>query len=445
MSSFGRSVFLLLVLIGFNLSAAPTVVLASPACENSKGFTLADPDRLQGVRTKWRSLSRDQRNSIQPDLAGLTIATWMGKLGDVAVNAAELNLEPRRVLLKSPVISEDNWSEYISYVIGDGTAPRNLQEIESTIIPRHQYTPSQRDRLLLAFLQKIDDEYRSGRVQNNLGFVLHQRIWFRHGEGKQKQRKQMGRVADFAADMGGFIQEAKERCLDHWLLGIRLGENASPTMDDLLQTTLLLAEKTNRVTEGWLRSRLLLVNGPHWGARYDEVDIDEASFFKSISKQTGAFAIGYKFMDADRKEGGGSITNRMQRSACGAKACNANSVVDWNTFLNSFGLPNLIKFIEPYSSQYPMHANAVFLGDSSDGLTTIFEGRYKSALAALKGSFPKTPGFQGKIFMNGYIGSDTLFTRAGRTKADTGLALYYVHDGKATLLPKSFAEWKDWE
>lgn len=184
--------FALLAMSCFGGSVRAEEARTDATCVNARDIALRDPDNLQGVRTKWRSLSRDERNSIQPDLAGLTIPTWMEKLGDISVNAAELNLEPRRVLIKSPKITEDNWSAYISYVVNGGPAPNNVSEIEDTVIPNHQYTVSQRDRLLISFLQKIDDEYRAGKIQNTVGFLLHQRLWFRQGDGSRKKTRIAG-------------------------------------------------------------------------------------------------------------------------------------------------------------------------------------------------------------------------------------------------------------
>lgn len=403
-----------------------------------------DPDYYRGVRTKWRSLARDSRNSIQPDLSGLSVELWVKELEAVSVNLAELNIDPRRRLSGVPVVPEPAWRQYIDYVVNAGEKPKELLFIQNDVIPNFKYTVEQRDAVIIAFLQKLEDLKQAGKISGDLTFVVHQRMWF-DGEGNRGERRRKRGAEEFSNDMSGIINAARERCLDHWLAGVRLGEHAVTDMNVLMPVIEDLAVRVNRRTDNWLKTKFFLVNGGGWGAEYSSFDYDFQGFFRTMSRQTGAFALGYKFMQFNGRKGLGYIKQRMASASCGERLCDVNSAGDWSAYLKGLGLDSLKSVVDQFKRSYPMHANVMFVGDSSDSLQTIFKVGASPEILALREVLPDGEGWDGKLFMSGFIDNEILNSRIARNSGtDVGWALYYVANGQPTLQRKTFELWKDW-
>ena len=422
-------------------SAAPAL---AESCAAQSGPAIGDPDAIDGVRTKWKTLRRDKRNTIQPDLAGLTVEQWVKSLQSIGANMLEINLEARRLLAAKPDVGDEVWKRYIDHTLRGGAAESDVAGIEATTIAKNRFTVAQRNAVLLSFLQELEDLRLEGAIDQTFTFLIHQRQWF-NGKGKKGERRRTDRAPLFVTDMSEFINSARERCLDHWLAGVRLGEHAVTEMSVLMPLAEELARGINGKTDGWLKSKLFLLNGGGWGVEYTDFDLDFKSFFQSISKQTGAFAIGYKFMQFNGRRGLGYIKQRMQRATCGKDKCDRTSVEDWIAYLDDLGFARLRTIIDEYKDAFPCHANVMFVGDSSDAVATIFEDGNSPEIEAIRKLLPDGPGWQGKLFMNAF--TDTMDTRSKRARGkgtDVGWALFFVRDGKPELQPKAAELWRQW-
>ncbi|MGQ0483937.1 MAG: hypothetical protein ACT4SY_01080 [Hyphomicrobiales bacterium] len=423
------------------------------------------PDNAKGVRTKWRFTSgNDARHSIQPDLVGLPLPQWMHALELAGANLAELNLDPREKLAPSDEVSQSQIDSYVA-ALGeprDSWNPGQEQIVslfESSLIPNYAYTIQFRDKVLLAFLLRLEALKKAGAIAGSLKFILHQRQWFRPGKSVRLQALRNNRVNDFAADMAGFIELARQNCVDHWIAGIRLGENFNQDMSLYLPILVDIARQVNQKTGGWLKTRLFVANGGGMGAQFDDIDRVSSDsgkpfdFFESIAQETGSFAFGYKWMQLARRDQK-FITRIMGQSRCfKGKSCDTRSVADWQFYLeHSLGLGDLKKLIGANRTSDPWHANVVFVGDSSDALTNMVsesggELAAEPELRALYRLWPQsgTPGWSGRIFMNGFTESSTSPRLRDDLKADIGMSLYFVDPaGKIIPLRKSMAYWNSW-
>lgn len=438
------------------LGAAP----AKPACDVRAAPLLAFDD-VRGVRTKWRSLARDERNTIQPDLADLPLRAWMANLEAIGVNVAEINLDPVNKLATQPSLSDRDLMQGVGAIYTPNSERTDSQRarvaaLEQDIIPQKGYTAAQRDAIQIDFLRRLEDLRRRGEIAGSVRFLIHQRLWFRPAR-KQKEQEH---AAEFTDDMASFIRQAESNCLGHWIAGIRLGEHSNNNMYELLPLLVELAGGINARTGGWLKEHLFLANGGGWGAEYTGIDHVVGAdgrpypFFPSIAAETGGFAFGYKWMQFHDRLGGDIMSHMADAQCAPGRACDPNVVADWETYLGRIlGFNDLAAYIAANRGRYPRHANVVFLGDSSDSATGLIrignDGRMvdSPALIALRRLFAKAgpSGFRGRVFMNGYSTAETMRHPSEVGSVDIGRALYYVDpSGKARLLPKSRLIWQRW-
>jgi hypothetical protein len=454
------------MLIGLVCPSGASVAVAAPAACNA-GPPLPPIDKIRGIRTKWLSLRPDARNSVQPDLAHLTLGEWMRNLEKIGVNIAEINLEPRRKLLRA-VLSPTALQATIDaiYTPASQRTPAQRERMalyENQIAPHWEYTPQQRDDILLDFLRRLEALRRKGEIAGTVRFIIHQRLWFRQGDRPRLVYMRGQRLREFVDDMTTFIRRADSECLGHWIAGVRLGEHSNTDMSELLPLIVDIARAINAQTGGWLKSHLLTVNGGGWGANYRGIDHvvgpDDAPFpfFADIARETAEFTFGYKFMQFHKPYAG--ITGHMAAAFCGPyRYCNISSVADWDEYLGQIlGLEELISYLNANHQRYPAYANVVFVGDSSDSIAELVEAEPgdrlvdTSAMVALRHLFVEAGpvAASGKIFMNGYNTAANWrkpieFNGGGRA-VDVGRALYFVDQaGKGQLLTQSYRLWKDW-
>lgn len=470
------------------LFAAMALASAAAApCPDDSGFSL-DADQIRGVRAKWQQSleNRDARYSIQPELDGLSVGAWMKKLEAVGVNLADLNLDPCVKLVSScnprnrsqSPIAADQLTDYLAKTYetprpkGKGEKAAQTPPMASEVpsrIAAYAYTPEQRDQVLIDFLRRLETAKSKGEIAGNVRFLIHQRIWFRSDLMDRRGYKERFENA-FISDMAGFINAARAQCLDHWIAGIRLGEHSNKRMDEILPIVADLAGGVNAQTGGWLRSHMMLMNGGGWGAVYNGIDSVAGAggsfdFFKRISKETGSFAFGYKWMDSDLHPPHSGIRAFMAQSQCDGPdgpghRCNPDSTADWETYLRvNDGFDELEKLIHAQAHDYPRHANVLFVGDSSDSLQQLVDadgaGGFKDTpqLTALRKMFAEAAkgagGWSGRMFVNAFMDHDQM--EPGDPREDIGRALYFADAspkngqfGSVTLMPRTLAQWRSW-
>jgi hypothetical protein len=447
------------------LGAAPAFAAAT-ACNTPVSPPLP-VSQLKGVRTKWLSFSPDKRNSIDPDLAHLSLREWMNDLQRAGVNLAEINLEPVRKLASRSALSDQQLHEVEDAIFtprGARTSAQNslMEWFEHSVAPHWEYTVSQRDEILLDFLRRLEKLRQKGEIAGSVRFIIHQRLWFSPGEQPTLVEDRRQRVAQFAGDMAGFIRLADAHCLGGWIAGIRLGEHNNNDMNELLPLIVSLARGVNERTGGWLKTHLFVADGGGMGAEYRGInhvldrDRRPYPFFRDIAEETGDFTFGYKFERLLRSEHG--IRGHMRIQQCGPQRfCNVHSVRDWEEYLGKIlGFDDLVSFLEANRARYPRDANVVFVGDITDAAVNLvrlgnngaLEDR--AAMTALRHLFITAGPMatSGKIFMNGFNTDANMRLqnyREGKPVVDIGRAFYFVdNNGEARLLPQSYRIWKDW-
>lgn len=444
------------------LGAAPAFA-ASASCEAPVSPPL-HVDQVKGVRTKWLSFSPDERNSIEPDLAHLTLRQWMDDLHQAGVNLAEINLEPTRLLADRPAVPDADLMHaatgfYTPASQIDAAWRQQVAGFVNDIVPHHSYTPAQRNAVLLDFLRRLEDLRRRGEIDGSIRFLMHQRLWFPHDVSAENREL---RAAQFSNDMASFINLAEQNCLGHWLAGIRLGEHNNNDMNELLPLIVRLARGVNERAGGWLKTHLFVADGGGMGPEYRGInhvlgrDGQPYPFFRDIAEETGAFTFGYKFEFLLRTDHG--IRGHMMVTQCGPQRyCNPDSVSDWEEYLGKIlGFDELVSFLGANRARYPLHANVVFVGDITDAAVNLVYPANNGALedrpsmTAVRQLFIKAGPMatSGKIFMNGFNTEANMRLqnyREGKQVVDIGRAFYFVDsNGEARFLPQSYRIWKDW-
>jgi hypothetical protein len=443
---------------------------------------------MAGVRTRWETVTirdrgesedqwlskKDQRASIQPNLGNLHIEAWLKSLVDMGANMSELNIDPERQLSESPSLTSEKidayWNAILKPIAERTPVDVKAIEVARESFKRRQFTPEQRDELLLRFLGAIEQiRQREAWARRGAGakihFLLHQREWFRSSDSPAQRAK---RINDFVTSMSGFINKARARCLDHWIAGIRLGEHANKEFQQLLPLLVELARGVNAQTSGWLRGRLFLANGGGHGAEYKGIlsvhDPNDSSrpydFWGEIAKETKGFAFGYKWMmfRSPTPRGPSNITEFMESAVCDPvkrRRCDPGSQSDWEKFLGKeLGLQELITFVN--SGRDGDYANVIFVGDSSDSIHLLSDARngaltLKPALLAIESLFQSaaaTPTartrWSGKLFMV----YSTNAEGDADPKGDSGFSLFLAspkgNGDRPVPAVESIQQWKSW-
>ena len=432
--------------------------ITGPACAatcQSEAQPTVQADQLAGVKTKWRfSRGNEARQSIEPDLEGLSPAQWMTALESEGVNLAELNVEPRELLSETSAAPDAEVKAYLKdYALSrkDRTPDQDaaVERFGQDVVAREDYTPAQRGEVLIDFLSKMQEAKEAGSIKGSVRFILHQRIWFRPGDKPRRVRMRERRIIAFATDMAEVINLAREKCLDHWIAGIRVGENGNPDMSSYLPVLPRLAKGVNDRTDGWLRKHFFLANGGGMGAEYAGISDVASSFFEQISKESGGFAFGYKLMQHRSRELR-YIPDIMATSQCASnRQCDINSSGDWSYYIGqSLGFNELTATIRKYHASYPTVANVVFVGDSADAAVQLTDADPKlgiedrPAFTALKGLWPHEAGWRGRVFMNGFISRSDIPPHEDGNP-DSGIALFLSED-IANPMAGSIRIWKNW-
>jgi hypothetical protein len=411
-------------------------------------------DDLKGIRTKVKFVPGDDRRySIEPDTSGLPVADWYNLLEKEGVNLVEINLEPRDVLARDGSVQDSTVESYLN-VRYSGNVKNNpvVNDFGAEVAASHRYTVAQRDHILIDFLHRLEIEQQQGSIDDKMKFIIHQRIWFRPGPGTRRVAMRQARTRAFVADMSGFINLARDNCLDHWLAGIRLGENGNNDMSSYLPILVDLAAGINAGTGGWLKSHFFLANGGGMGAEYKSINTIAPEFFQKILQTTGGFAFGYKWMQlpVGNKHYIGQL---FVSSYCDSvRLCDEHSADDWGRYLGgTLGLNDLIDAIKAQHSRYPNHANVVFVGDSSDSVTQMVNCPTSQSLPAkpwLIGLMKLWPsnsdGWRGRVFMNGSIDQASLPPQR-KAVPDCGAALFvFQGDGSLKRMTQSISYWENW-
>ena len=365
-----------------------------------------DPNDFHGVRTKWKKwvagTGGATRATIIPGLRGLSVANWVKALEDAGANAATINLEARNNLRSSP------------------THPTYGMTEEQ--ISKGEYTPDQRNTQLIDFLSAVQAAKDAGQIAGSIKFHVHQRLYPRHDTLKEQQ---------FVDDFSDFIEKAKTYNVDHWLAGIRLGENgiSETDLDYTLELSINWATAININTGDWLKTHGMEMSGGYMGAYFNNIDSkpNSATFFQEISRETGYFTFCFKHFIK------GGIRKKMTSAGY-----DKNNVDDWLLFLRyDCGFADLVSFIDSYKASYPMHANCIFIGDSGDAMKAITDPEY----AALTQMFTEAgAGFEGIIAVNGYLWNKD------NSLGDCYKALHIVDPtgDPPVLLPLSYLRWSTW-
>jgi hypothetical protein len=417
-------------------------------------------ERTKGIRTKWRSLARDERNTIQPDLAGLQLKEWMVDLEAADVNLAEINLEPANKLATRPMLSDADLNRAVDAIYlppseRTDSARSLIANLERDIIPGGEYTVMQRNEVQVDFLRRLEALRRQGNITGSVRFIIHQRLWFR----PQGEEKRQIHAEEFVDDMTSFIRLAERNCLGHWIAGVRLGEHSNNDMSQLLPLIVDLAGRINARTGGWLKTHMFVANGGGWGAEYKGIDrvVGQEDrpypFFARIAAETGSFAFAYKWMQFHDKIGTGIVEHMLATNCAPAHRCDPNSVADWDVYLGDIlGFNALISYVVANQGRYPGSANVVFAGDSSDSVANMVETGNgdrivdSPPLIALRQLFARLGAAgRGRIFENGYSAAETMRSRRDDNRVDIGRALYFVDtSGRARLLSESKRIWDNW-
>ncbi|MBP83274.1 MAG: hypothetical protein CMO61_05440 [Verrucomicrobiales bacterium] len=386
--------------------AAELVVSYETTDAIARPSPLITPDDIHGLRTKWEKYfagtNGATRATIQPEMRGLTHAQWAQAIERTGANGCTINIEARNNLLRS--------------------ADFPLENLTAARISNGKFTPDQRNTAQMRFLLGLEEAREAGVILGSFRFHGHQRLYPNNDAAKEQH---------FVDDFAGFINCARSLRLDHWLRGIRLGENGiSPDRlfysMDLAKTW---AEQINGKTDDWLKTHGLEMHGARMGLFFNDVDTQSNSgnFFQRISEQTGYFTWCFKFFN---EEGIGQ--------AMSDAGYDGSDVNDIKAYLRTqCGFSDLQNFVQAHRAAYPMHANCIFVGDAGDAMKQIGNAK----LQALTQLFNEAgQGFRGIVAVNGYSWEDE------NGIGNQNKAIYKVEPtgSDPQLNPASYERWSAW-
>lgn len=456
------------------------------------------PNAVHGIVTRPQinpKAARSMAYTIHPALEDQDLAAWMRRLEEAGVNIAELFLLPADRLSAEPSISSGDWQAYIDAALIPSSektpAQRDSYKATRDRISGHNgvknVTAEQQDKILLAFLDRLETLKKAGRICGNVQFVVVQRRWFPtapESAGPGALSKRLSSEIIYAQTMADFVNHAVENHLGHWLAGILFAEHTNTDMNQLLPITVDLAFRVNGLTHNWLQSHLMIAAGGGFGDQFNGIDNatcpsdgdkpdsgyqficrpgQPLDFFNIISQQTGSFAFGYKLFNWKTAP---TPASYCQSHGAGCDPRNMTQS-DWTDYLNDhdhgLGFGDLASFVNRNAASYPHAANVIFIGNASDSIYKQVDvvsdpsGDHLSpspslrALAALfQNAAQKGGGWSGRLFMDAYGDQDRLVDNSHAT--DNGGYLFYVNhspydftgSGEVSANPQSQAFWRAW-
>jgi hypothetical protein len=456
------------------------------------------PDSVHGIVTRVQinpKMAQSMAFSVHPALQDQDLATWMRQMEEADVNMAQVLLAPSDRLSADQKISPADWQAYTDAALLPFYERTQAQQaayksIRDRITGKNgvkDVTPSQQNQILLAFLQRLEALKTEGKICGNVQFIVVLRRWFLTAPDPTNRRamdKRLSSETVYAQTMAGFLNAAAENHLGHWLAGIMFTEYTNTDMNQALPITLDLATRINGLTGNWLRSHLMIATGGGMGDQFNGIDkvtcptnADRPEggyqftcrpgrpldFFDLISKQTGAFAFGYKLFNWTTTPTPLSYCN-ARRQGCEMKNLTA---ADWTDYLSDgkdgLGFSDLASFVNRNAAAYPQAANVIFVGNGADSMQRMVEvtpdpsgprltpGPQLIALSTLfQNGAQKGGGWSGRLFMDAYGDQDRLADNV--TATDNGAYIFYVDrspsqfagTGKVTKNTQSEAYWRAW-
>jgi hypothetical protein len=456
------------------------------------------PDSVHGVVTRIQinpKVGNSIALTVQPTLDDLDLVSWTRRQEEAGVNIAEMQLQPADKLPAAPTIAAGDWQAYIDAALIPSSQRSAAQQdayksVRSQITAKNgvkNVTADQEEQVLLALLSRLEALKTSGKICGNIQFIVIERRWFPTTGGRPNGRaldKRLDSETVYAQTMASFVNKANAAGLGHWLAGILFAEHTNTDMSQMLPITVDLADRINELTQGWLRSHLMIGAGGGFGNQFNGIDSavcpadagrgnssyrfacepgQPFDFFPLIAKQTGSFAFGYKMFNWK--------TAPTPRSYCEAyrKGCDpkAMTVADWTEYLSDgrqgLGFGDLAAFVNKNAAAYPRAANVIFIGNGADSIFRMVKVDSDSTgshliplpqLTALTGLFQKAAqkggGWSGRIFMDAYGDQDRVLGEAGAV--DNGGYLFFVDhspsdftgSGKVSANLESQAFWRAW-
>jgi hypothetical protein len=492
MMRLGVALKVVLAVLSIPLAASARTNHAPLICPAANGVPIA-PNAVHGVVTRIQTnpkLGPDIVYTIQPNLAGLDLVTWMRHLERAGANMAELYLQPDDRLSPSESVGRSTWDTYVN--AGFATYQRMTPEQQSAyravrsqitaVNGVQQITPAQQDQVLIAFLQELEALKRSGQICGNVQFIIAERRWF---PTREPLSKQFASEIVYSRTLAGLVNQASTAGLGHWLAGFLLTEHTNTDMNQVLPIGLDLAMRINKLTRNWLMSHLMIIAGGGYGDQFNGIDHvicpsgagkaasgyqfrcrpgQPLNFFGLIAGQTGSFAFAYKLFNWR--------TAPSPASYCAAhiSGCDPTrmTAAEWLEFLNDnaggLGFSDLASFVTENAARYPKDANVMFIGDATDTIymmTKVMTGPGGTILMPLPPMIALTHlfttaakkggGWSGRLFMDGYGDEDRIFNVAQQA-VDDGLYLFYVDyspsnftgSGRVRENPQSRAYWRAW-
>jgi hypothetical protein len=428
--------------------------------------------------------------TIQPNLAGLDLVTWMRNLEQVGVNIAELYLQPEDRLSPVKLISQNDWDAYIAAALLPYRAMTPAQQsaylgARNAIAARNGMqgiTTDQQAHMILAFLRRLEEFKQNGQICGNVQFVVVERRWFPTSE---RLGRQFASEAVYARTLADLVNQTVAAGLGHWLAGFLLTEYTNTDMNRVLPIAIDLAKRINSLTSNWLMSHLMILAGGGFGDQFNGIDqvvcpagagrIDSGyqfrcrpggplDFFGFIASQTGTFAFAYKFFNWKKAPSPFSYCATFV-AGCHPWMLTASQ---WIQYLDDhgggLGFRDLATFVNENAARYPHDANVIFIGDATDSMykmTMVGRGLGGDvlmplpSLTALVSLFRNAArdggGWSGRIFMDAY-GDENRLSDAAHLPVDNGSYLFYVDyspfdfsgSGRVSANPQSQAYWRAW-
>lgn len=200
---------------------------------------------------------------------------------------------------------------------------------------------------------------------------------------------------DFAEEMKVILNKNAE-AKSH-ISGIALIENNLETSGQVLAKSLLIAQKINAKTNGWLKTKTFLFPGAAMGSWFKGINTatGNSTFFSQMAPEVEHFSFIYKHMISQEEAQCSLYSPEYSNWTTTVGPLSTKTVAEQETYLNeTMGVNDLYTFLNTYKAQYPDLCNVTFWGDSGDGMIKM--GR--NSILAVNNMLVQNPARQWKSY-----------------------------------------------
>ena len=274
-----------------------------------------------------------------------------------------------------------DYAEAAQGLVDNGVTDIVLKVAEMKILPAGT-TIQQRDAEVIAMLGAIQNA-SAQNASTAMNVYLWERKWMQRG-GSDPTTDKGGQ--DFCDEMGGLINKAKAAGVDDVLQGVAVIENNLVSAHQVRERALFVATEINRQTADWLKGRDLFFPGAAMGSYFKGIQYGQQNWLAAMQAQVGYFSFIYKHMKSQAAGACSLAPAYADWDVTVGRKSNVSVPLQQAYLRGAMGVADLEGYLGANRAAFPTVCNAVFWGDSGDGITGMSSANVQAVHGILRGA-----------------------------------------------------------